>query len=54
MPTDIPPLAYGTFYHIYNRGDNHENIFFQERRVTNVEVIKEYVTLSEAKCLPGI
>jgi len=31
MPTAIPPLAYGTFYHIYNRGDNRENIFFQER-----------------------
>ena len=31
MPTDIPPLTYGTFYHIYNRGNNHENIFFQER-----------------------
>ena len=31
MPTDIPPLTYGTFYHIYNRGNNHENIFLQER-----------------------
>ncbi len=31
MPTDIPPLTYGTFYHIYNRGNNHENIFVQER-----------------------
>lgn len=31
MPTDIPPLAYGNFYHIYNRGNNHENIFLQER-----------------------
>ena len=31
MPTDIPPLTYGNFYHIYNRGNNHENIFFQER-----------------------
>ena len=31
MPTDIPPITYGTFYHIYNRGNNHENIFFQER-----------------------
>jgi putative transposase len=31
MPTDIPPLTYGTFYHIYNRGNNHENIFPQER-----------------------
>ena len=31
MPADIVPLAYGTFYHIYNRGNNHENIFVQER-----------------------
>ena len=31
MPTDIPPLTYGNFYHIYNRGNNRENIFLQER-----------------------
>lgn len=31
MPTDIPPLTYGNFYHIYNRGNNHQNIFLQER-----------------------
>jgi len=31
MPIDIPPITYGTFYHIYNRGNNCENIFFQER-----------------------
>lgn len=31
MPTDIPPLTYGNFYHIYNRGNNQENIFRQER-----------------------
>jgi REP element-mobilizing transposase RayT len=31
MPTDIPPITHGTFYHIYNRGNNRENIFFQER-----------------------
>ena len=31
MPTNPHPLAFGTFYHIYNRGNNHENIFFQER-----------------------
>ena len=29
--SEIPPLTYGTFYHIYNRGNNHENIFIQER-----------------------
>ncbi|MBI5824038.1 MAG: transposase [Chloroflexi bacterium] len=31
MPTDIPSLTYGTFFHIYNRGNNGENIFIQER-----------------------
>src|SRR5436190_13292713 len=31
MPTDIPPITYGNFYHIYHRGNNRENIFFQER-----------------------
>ena len=31
MPTDIPPLVNGNFYHIYNRGNNRENIFPQER-----------------------
>src|SRR4030095_13889015 len=31
MPTDIPSITYGTFYHIYNRGNNQENIFIQER-----------------------
>lgn len=29
--SEIPPITYGTFYHIYNRGNNHENIFVQER-----------------------
>ena len=31
MSTDIPPLTFGTFYHIYNRGNNHENMFLRER-----------------------
>lgn len=31
MSTDIAALTYGTFYHIYNRGNNRENIFLQER-----------------------
>ena len=31
MPSDIPPLVPGNFYHIYNRGNNCENIFIQER-----------------------
>lgn len=31
MPIDIPAITYGTFYHIYNGGNNQENIFFRER-----------------------
>ena len=31
MPTNPDPLNFGTFYHIYNRGINHGNVFFQER-----------------------
>lgn len=31
MPSDIPPLTFGNFYHIYNRGNNHGNVFIQER-----------------------
>jgi len=31
MPSDIPPVTSGTFFHIYNRGNNGENIFIQER-----------------------
>ena len=31
MPTSIPLLVPGNFYHIYNRGNNRENIFIQER-----------------------
>jgi len=34
MPSDIPPITYGTFFHIYNRGNNSENIFTQERNYT--------------------
>src|ERR1041385_7401774 len=29
--TSPPPLLYDTYYHIYNRGNNRENIFIQER-----------------------
>lgn len=31
MPSDISPLAFGNFYHIYNRGNNRENVFIQVR-----------------------
>lgn len=29
--TSPPPLLYDTYYHIYNRGVNRENIFFEKR-----------------------
>ena len=29
--TSPSPLEYGQYYHIYNRGNNGENLFFQER-----------------------
>jgi hypothetical protein len=31
MPTDLPPITFGTYFHIYNRGNNGENIFIQPR-----------------------
>jgi putative transposase len=31
MPTDIPPITFGTYFHIYNRGNNGENILVQQR-----------------------
>jgi len=33
--TSPPPLLYDTYYHIYNRGNNRENIFVQERNYTH-------------------
>jgi len=29
--TSPTPLEYGQYYHVYNRGNNRENIFFEER-----------------------
>ncbi len=34
MSTNPIPLEYGKFYHIFNRGNNHENIFPQQRNYT--------------------
>src|SRR3990170_7367399 len=31
LPSNILPLTFGNFYHIYNRGNNRENVFIQER-----------------------
>jgi len=31
MTGTIPPLTFGNYYHIYNRGNNHQNVFIQER-----------------------
>ncbi len=29
--TSPTPLQYGQYYHIYNRGNNRENLFYEER-----------------------
>jgi len=34
MSTNPTPLEFGKFYHIFNRGNNHENVFIQERNYT--------------------
>ena len=34
MPSP-PPLLYDTYYHIYNRGTNGENIFIEERNYSH-------------------
>jgi REP element-mobilizing transposase RayT len=33
--TSPSPLQYDTFYHIYNRGTNRENIFYEERNYSH-------------------
>ena len=45
MPNEFPPLVYGNFYHIYNRGNNRENIFVQERNYSYfMELWWKYIT----------
>ena len=34
MSTNPIPLAFGNFYHIFNRGNNRENVFIQQRNYT--------------------
>ena len=56
MPTNPHPLAFGTFYHIYNRGNNKRLIFYEindyERLVKRVlEYEKEYDLIVYAYCL---
>jgi putative transposase len=31
MAGNIPPLTFGNYYHIYNRGNNHQTVFILER-----------------------
>ncbi len=31
MPMHPSPLQYGLVYHIYNRGNNRDNLFFEDR-----------------------
>lgn len=44
--TSPPPLLYDTYYHIYNRGNNRENIFIQERNYTHfMNLYAKYIKL---------
>ena len=56
MPVPSPtPLCYDTYYHIYNRGINRENIFIQERNYVHfLNLYGKYIeTIAEtfAYCL---
>ena len=42
--TSPPPLQYDTFYHIYNRGINGENIFIEERNYVHfLNLCEKYI-----------
>jgi REP element-mobilizing transposase RayT len=44
MPIRKTPLEIGNFYHIYNRGNNHQNIFFQrENYIYFIRLMKEHI-----------
>jgi REP element-mobilizing transposase RayT len=43
--TSPNPLLYDTYYHIYNRGNNRDNIFFQERNYYYfLELYNKFIT----------
>jgi REP element-mobilizing transposase RayT len=43
--TSPKPLQYGTFYHIYSRGNNRENIFYEDRNY--IYFLRLYTTYIE-------
>ena len=50
MKTEI--FEYGNFYHVYNRGNNHENIFYEERNYFYfLKLIKKHLLhIAEVHC----
>ncbi|MEA5575944.1 REP-associated tyrosine transposase, partial [Anabaena sp. UHCC 0451] len=45
MPRRTTPLESGNFYHIYNRGNNRQNIFFErENYIYFLRLLKEHLT----------
>ncbi|TAE61395.1 MAG: transposase [Nostocales cyanobacterium] len=44
MPRRQTPLQIGNFYHIYNRGNNHQSIFFErENYIYFLRLIKQHI-----------
>jgi REP element-mobilizing transposase RayT len=45
MPQRRIPLQIGNFYHIYNRGNNHQTIFFErENYLYFLRLVRQYLT----------
>lgn len=38
---DFVPLEHGQYYHIYNRGNNGENIFIEERNYSYFHPVRQ-------------
>ncbi len=46
------PLQYGKYYHIYNRGNNRENIFFEKRNYRHfLELYAKYIVPIADTCV---
>jgi putative transposase len=44
MPSRRTPLEAGNFYHVYNRGNNHQNIFFERDNYLHfLHLMREYL-----------
>ena len=45
MPRRVTPFVYGMYYHIYNRGNNRQSIFFQpENHLYFLRNVKKYIS----------